>query len=65
MTMNEAHAALVVPAHTVNVNTVQDGQARLREALRPYRDLDGEAEAPRYVQDMVRGLASWVAHASR
>ena len=64
MTMNEARAALAVPAAVANCNTVQDGQYRLREALAlADRHPAAGDTAPDYVRRAVAGLNSWVEHA--
>lgn len=67
MTMNEARAALVVPAQFRNNNCVQDAQWRLREVLAlassgasSLRRGDDD-EAPSYVAQRVANLRSWLA----
>ena len=63
MTMNEAAAALKVPAICANNNCVRDAQWRLRESLRVARQLrDGTDAAPDYVVRSVAALQSWVDH---
>lgn len=60
-TIATAAATLNVPASTANNNCVQDGQSRLRHALKLaahfYKDDDA---APDYVLTAAAGLQSWV-----
>jgi hypothetical protein len=65
MTIAEARAALIVPAHLRNNNCVQAAQSRLREEIAlatnprviPLADTD---RAPDYVVKAVRDLRSWL-----
>lgn len=63
MTMDEARAALIVPAHKANNNCVQDAQWRLRDAIKlamtRAANVDG-GMAPSYVVKAVNDLKSWV-----
>jgi hypothetical protein len=63
MTIDEAVKKLNVPVEVQNVNTVQDAQWRLRDALKlASRRLSGSDDAPSYVLEAVRGLDSWINH---
>lgn len=55
-----ARAALEVPASVQNNNCVQDGQWRLRDALKLAAPCKDEDPAPSYVLKAVRDLQSWV-----
>lgn len=61
MTLDEATAALTVPANKVNNNCVQDAQWRLRYALKlASASREGTDEAPNYVVKAVADLRSWL-----
>lgn len=61
MTMNEATAALIVPANLANNNCVQDAQWRLRDLLKlASNSRSGEDTAPDYVARSVTSLKSWL-----
>lgn len=61
MLMHEAKAKLAVPAKVANVNTVQDGVWRLRDALKlADRFYTPNDQAPSYVVEAVNGLQNWV-----
>jgi hypothetical protein len=60
MTMNEAIAALKVPANKANNNCVQDAQWRLREAIALASWGNDPHTAPSYVVKAVNDLKSWL-----
>lgn len=62
MTMNEArHILTDIPVDKRNNNCVQDGQWRLREALKLADNFYGPDEVvPDYVLKAVKGLQSWL-----